>query len=369
MTVDGVQPVKSQPSEREGTMDNLNTLAANFGLDHQISAAEGRLLARTANNDAGKLAAAFEAQGASHTDAQSLASQVLVETHKSSGASPVAVSFPDKPIDTSAHAEREMGTLGANEMVSFSGDREAMVHLMRGATQVNAVGGALGGDDCGGAAATMALIADSFTPEHAAQNADSVTKTAKAMGTTPTAAQQTAIQHLSEGRMSVSDVQQIQVLLYKSGQKFDSNAAGGMSVGMEAGLVGMLRERGGLAHSTVDVNCNRQTVQGTSRTTDHWTVDIRNAAGQTFGNTWRNDGKDRSALVMGAVGQHDRKSDGWQASIHSDSADKTIKADFIQPGQAHAEHAHFDIGSSPSSKGQMTGNVVSAFTNTTHYVD
>src|SRR5262245_22744849 len=130
-----------------------------------------------------------------------------------------------------AQAEKELPAVGKNQQVDIT-DPEMKNQMLRSAPQVNDISKKAGNanDICGGAALTNGLILSSKTPEQAQANAkavrdlantyveaDKANKSNKPFTIKPE--EDAALKHMESGKMSPTDVQNMQQLMDRIGHR------------------------------------------------------------------------------------------------------------------------------------------------------
>ncbi|MCI0411955.1 hypothetical protein L0222_04030 [bacterium] len=254
-----------------------------------------------------------------------------------------------------AQAEREMPTIGPNQKVDIT-DRDWRNHVLRGAPQINPVSTKAGNapDLCGGAAMSNALVLSSKTPEQANANAKAVRDLAGSfeppnpLKLSPQEDQALKNMESTPPKMSATDVQHLQQVMYRIGQRMPLAGANPSGTGLSTTQVGcamsMLSARGAFSGSNVTMHCNRNTFQddkGKKNTIDHWTVTVD----RTFANSQGLG--DRSIIQGGPPLDRLKGTPDWQNELILDNSEKPPKMYLQFKQQSNKENEYHEAVVNP----------------------
>ena len=127
----------------------------------------------------------------------------------------------------------------------------AAVELIQNSPQLDSIDGTKNDSiRCGPAAISYAMVFDATSAAATKENAAAVRSLVTDMGAKLSANEDLALQHLSAGSLSPTDMAHLQEALLKVGRLCGpGEGSGGLSIGQMAGLTVGLRERGALTHS------------------------------------------------------------------------------------------------------------------------
>ena len=213
-----------------------------------------------------------------------------------------------------AQAEREMAPIGKNQPVDIH-NQDMRNQLLRSAPQVNDISKKAGndGDICGAAATTNALIMSSKTPEQAQANGKAVRDLIKTyeppIKVKPE--EEKALKGLEAGKMSPTDVQHMQQLMDRVGQRqplLGSNPNGlGLSTAQVTSMMTKLSAHGAFKDADVKMHCSTL-----PNGMDHWTTTVD----RTFANSAHGDPSyDKSLVHAGTPSGVQKGSDTWKNEI------------------------------------------------------
>jgi hypothetical protein len=189
-------------------------------------------------------------------------------------------------VKLQAQAEREMPAITPNQKVDIT-DKDWRNHMLRQAPQINPVSTKAGNgpDICGGAAMANALVLSSKSSDQAKANANAVRDLAGSFEPKVKLSpeEDTALKNMHDGKMSATDTQHLQQVMYRIGQRMPLAGTNPSGTGLSTTQVGcamsMLSARGAFKGSNVTMHCNRNTFQndqGQKNSIDHWTVTVDN---------------------------------------------------------------------------------------------
>jgi hypothetical protein len=203
----------------------------------------------------------------------------------------------------------------------------------------------LGNHLCGGAAFASAVILDSVTPQAAADNAKAIRDITTELKQPLTPEEDRALTNLANRQMTKEDMATLQILMQKMMRGRDVGK--GVSPGSMAQMLTVMRDHGGLTHSNMTFHMTNETVKGTGKPTQHWTVTVDGV----HVNTWPNDGKnDKGVVGPPPPGIGDQADDKFRASIKTTPNGVTTT---VMMSSAVETNEHFGITFSvPGKKGR-----------------
>lgn len=214
-----------------------------------------------------------------------------------------------------AKAEREMAPISNNTTVDIT-NKDMRNQLLRSCPQINPISTAAGNGPhiCGAAAVTNALVLSSKTPEQAKANAQAVrdlAKNAPSGGVKLSGAEDAALKKMEAGKMSPTDVENVQQVMYRIGGKMPNGGVntsdGGLSTVQMGTMTTMLAKRGAFEGSSVTMHCNSQ--NGPNGKFDHWTTTVDGVHVNS------QDKKDKSTVQGGPPANLARGTDNWQNEL------------------------------------------------------
>jgi hypothetical protein len=219
-----------------------------------------------------------------------------------------------RSVALSTQAEKQLSAVPKNQLVDIH-NPESRNQLIRSAPQINEISkkAGNGGDICGGAATTNALILSSKTPEQGRANAKAVRDLANSFSNAVKIKpeEEMALKHLENGKMSPTDVQHMQQLMDRIGQRMPAagpNPSGlGLTTTQVACMMTKLSAKGAFQGSDVTMHCNTL-----PNGLDHWTVTVD----RTFANSSHGHPNYDKALVHGGPPPELQKGrSNWQNEI------------------------------------------------------
>ena len=254
-----------------------------------------------------------------------------------------------------AKAEREMNPISSNTTVDIT-NKDMRNQLLRSCPQINPISTAAGNGPhiCGAAAVTNALVLSGKTPEQAKNNAQAVrdlAKNAPSGGVKLSPAEDSALKKMELGKMSPTDVEHVQQLMYRIGGKMPNGgvdiSGGGLSTVQVGTMMTMLAKRGAFEGSSVTMHCNRQKSQFGEF--DHWTTTVDGVHANS------QDKNDKSTIKGGPPAELARGADNWQNELWLNTNNKPaelhcqIKGD----GDKGKEHRALTIDTSKYDVGTL----------------
>ncbi|HSP07080.1 MAG TPA: hypothetical protein VLR94_07875 [Acidobacteriota bacterium] len=295
---------------------------------------------------------AADANSAAAKPAESQSAQEPVAQRASDPSGKVAEHQLDGQL-SKVMAERELNPVSPNTTVDIT-NKEMRNQLLRSCPQTNPISTAAGNAPhiCGAAATANALVLSSKTTEQAKANAQAVrdlARNAPSGGVKLSAGEDASLKKMEAGKMSPTDVQHLQQVLYRIGGKMPNGGMnmsdGGLSTVQMGAMTTMLAKRGAFEGSSVTMHCNSQT--GKNGTFDHWTttVDGIHANSQVIN---ERDKTEKSAVQGGPPAALARGTDKWQGELWLSPNNKPaeLHAQIRGDGDTGKEHRALTIDTS-----------------------